>query len=128
MLLLKIASSYHPERKRLNAPQEKRLLRIDPLTSIEMFLVMEFLFKNNSPKLPIERAKMLERWEREHHYSLFDRKYASDLEKNYNECFNLEVFDVFLRVTIYGKEQFYLSLDICKTPYVKLRQHQETLD
>ena len=61
MLLLKIASNYNPERKRLIAPQEKRLLRIDPLTSIEMFVVMDFLFKNNSPKLPIARAKMLER-------------------------------------------------------------------
>ena len=106
MLLLKIASNYNPERKRLIAPQEKRLLRIDPLTCIEMFMVMDFLFKNNSPKLSITRAKMLKTREREHHYSLFGRKYTSDLEKNSNESLNLEVFDVFLRVTIYGKEQF----------------------
>ena len=42
---------------------------------------MDFLFKNILPKLPIVRARMLEKSEREHHYSLFDRKYASDLEK-----------------------------------------------
>ena len=55
---------------------------------------------------------MLERWEREHHYSVFDRKYASDSEKISNESLNLKVFDVVLRVTIYGKEQIELSLDI----------------
>ena len=42
---------------------------------------MDFLFKNILPKLPIVRARMLEKSEREHHYSLFDRKYAGDLEK-----------------------------------------------
>ena len=75
-------------------------------------MVMDFLFTKNSPKLPFVRARMLERWEREHHYSVFDRKYASDSEKISNESLNLKVFDVALRVTIYGKEQIELSLDI----------------